>query len=82
MHICWDQWTSSGCVEVRFCHWKSTARKGQRGKLHMLPLEQVLQYAQDDVRLVLQIYERQRASSTPAFTHAGVSPVPTHVLRQ
>jgi DNA polymerase I-like protein with 3'-5' exonuclease and polymerase domains len=35
--------------------------KAQRGKLHMLPLSLALQYAQDDARLALQIYHRQRA---------------------
>lgn len=34
--------------------------KGQRGKLHTLPLALTLQYAQDDARLALQIYEKQR----------------------
>jgi DNA polymerase I-like protein with 3'-5' exonuclease and polymerase domains len=33
--------------------------KGQRGKLHTLPLELTLQYAQDDARLALQIYQKQ-----------------------
>lgn len=35
--------------------------KGQRTKLHLLPLETTLEYAQDDARLSLDIYERQRA---------------------
>jgi DNA polymerase I-like protein with 3'-5' exonuclease and polymerase domains len=35
--------------------------KGQRSKLHTLPLELTLQYVQDDARLTLQIYEKQRA---------------------
>ncbi len=34
--------------------------KGQRGKLHTLPLEVTLEYAQDDARLTLQIYLKQR----------------------
>src|SRR5258706_12473541 len=36
------------------------AMKGQRGKLHTLPLTLTVQYAQDDARLALQIYEKQR----------------------
>ncbi|MBX3083316.1 MAG: hypothetical protein KF716_16915 [Anaerolineae bacterium] len=36
------------------------AMKGQRSKLHLLPLELTLEYAQDDARLSLQIYEKQR----------------------
>lgn len=36
------------------------ALKALRGKLHTLPLEQTLQYAQDDARLALQIYQKQR----------------------
>ncbi len=35
--------------------------KSQRSKLHTLPLELTLQYVQDDARLTLQIYEKQRA---------------------
>lgn len=35
--------------------------KGQRSKLHLLPLEQTVQYAQDDARLAYLIYEKQRA---------------------
>jgi DNA polymerase I-like protein with 3'-5' exonuclease and polymerase domains len=34
--------------------------KGQRGKLHVLPLEVTLEYAQDDARLSLEIYQKQR----------------------
>jgi DNA polymerase I-like protein with 3'-5' exonuclease and polymerase domains len=34
--------------------------KGQRSKLHTLPLELTLQYVQDDACLTLQIYEKQR----------------------
>jgi DNA polymerase I-like protein with 3'-5' exonuclease and polymerase domains len=34
--------------------------KGQRAKLHTLPLEVTLQYAQDDARLSLEIYHKQR----------------------
>jgi DNA polymerase I-like protein with 3'-5' exonuclease and polymerase domains len=34
--------------------------KGQRSKLHNLPLEQKVEYAQDDARLTLQIYYKQR----------------------
>ncbi|MBI5928037.1 MAG: hypothetical protein HY862_01905 [Chloroflexi bacterium] len=34
--------------------------KGQRGKLHTLPLELTLAYAQADARLALEIYQRQR----------------------
>lgn len=36
------------------------AMKGQRGKLHTLPLELTVAYAQDDARLALQIYQKQR----------------------
>jgi DNA polymerase I-like protein with 3'-5' exonuclease and polymerase domains len=36
------------------------ALKAQRGKLHTLPLEQTLRYAQDDAALALQIYDKQR----------------------
>ncbi len=35
--------------------------KRQRGRLHTLPLELTLAYAQNDARLALQIYQRQRA---------------------
>jgi DNA polymerase I-like protein with 3'-5' exonuclease and polymerase domains len=35
--------------------------KAQRSKLHTLPLSLALQYAQDDARLALKIYHRQRA---------------------
>ena len=34
--------------------------KGQRSKLHLMPLEQKVQYAQDDARLSLEIYQKQR----------------------
>jgi DNA polymerase I-like protein with 3'-5' exonuclease and polymerase domains len=34
--------------------------KGQRGKLHTLPLSLTLQYAQDDARLALEIYQKQQ----------------------
>ncbi len=37
------------------------AMKGQRSKLHALPLADTLRYAQDDARLALQIYLKQRA---------------------
>ena len=40
---------------------RQQAMKGQRGKLHLLPLDLTLQYAQDDAWLTLQIYQRQRA---------------------
>mgnify|MGYP001438288342 CR=1 FL=1 len=40
---------------------RQVALKGQRGKLHLLPLEQTLEYAQDDARLSLDIYEKQIA---------------------
>lgn len=36
------------------------AMKGERGKLHRLPLELTLQYAQDDAKLALDIYHKQR----------------------
>src|SRR5260221_3086439 len=35
------------------------AMKGQRGKLHTLPLSLTMAYAQDDARLALQIYQKQ-----------------------
>lgn len=35
--------------------------KSQRGKLHTLPMETAMEYAQDDARLTLQIYQKQRA---------------------
>lgn len=34
--------------------------KSQRGKLHTLPMEVTMEYAQDDARLALQIYQKQR----------------------
>lgn len=36
------------------------ALKSARGKLHTLPLSVMMQYAQDDARLALQIYEAQQ----------------------
>jgi DNA polymerase I-like protein with 3'-5' exonuclease and polymerase domains len=39
---------------------RQQAMKSQRSKLHTLPLSLTLQYAQDDARLALQIYHRQR----------------------
>src|SRR5439155_19399558 len=42
------------------------AMKGQRSKLHTLPLAITLEYAQDDARLALQIYQKQRAISFDA----------------
>lgn len=39
---------------------RQQAMKGQRGKLHTLPLELTLEYAQDDARLAFQIYQKQR----------------------
>jgi DNA polymerase I-like protein with 3'-5' exonuclease and polymerase domains len=42
---------------------RQQAMKGQRGKLHTLPLSLTLQYVQDDARLTLQIYEKQREMS-------------------
>ncbi|MFN8562254.1 MAG: hypothetical protein U0703_11685 [Anaerolineae bacterium] len=35
------------------------AMKGERGRLHRLPLELTLQYAQDDAKLALDIYRKQ-----------------------
>jgi DNA polymerase I-like protein with 3'-5' exonuclease and polymerase domains len=35
--------------------------KGQRSKLHTLPLDLTVQYAQDDARLTLEIYQQQKA---------------------
>ncbi|MBC7810207.1 MAG: hypothetical protein H7175_03630, partial [Burkholderiales bacterium] len=40
---------------------RQQALKVQRSKLHTLPLELRLQYAEDDARLALQIYQKQRA---------------------
>jgi DNA polymerase I-like protein with 3'-5' exonuclease and polymerase domains len=40
--------------------------KRQRGRLHTLPLTLTLDYAQNDARLALQIYQRQRAISFSA----------------
>jgi DNA polymerase I-like protein with 3'-5' exonuclease and polymerase domains len=45
---------------------RQQALKGQRSKLHALPLEMTLQYAQDDARLALQIYQKQRAMPADA----------------
>ena len=39
---------------------RQQAMKGQRGKLHALPLETTLEYAQDDARLALEISQKQR----------------------
>lgn len=39
---------------------RQQAMKSQRGKLHRLPLSLTLEYAQDDARLALQIYQKQR----------------------
>ncbi len=39
---------------------RQQAMKGQRAKLHALPFSLTLQYAQDDARLALQIYHKQR----------------------
>ncbi|MEP7285655.1 MAG: DNA polymerase [Chloroflexota bacterium] len=39
---------------------RQQAMKSQRGKLHQLPLALTLEYAQDDARLALQIYQTQR----------------------
>ncbi|MEO8608270.1 MAG: DNA polymerase [Chloroflexota bacterium] len=40
---------------------RQQSMKSQRGRLHTLPLELTLEYAQDDARLALQIYQKQRA---------------------
>jgi DNA polymerase I-like protein with 3'-5' exonuclease and polymerase domains len=40
---------------------RQQSMKGQRGKLHTLPLETTLEYAQDDARLTLEIYRKQHA---------------------
>ncbi len=40
---------------------RQQAMKGQRSKLHTLPLELTLQYAEDDAKLSLEIYQKQRA---------------------
>ncbi|MBA3869797.1 MAG: hypothetical protein H0X30_11680 [Anaerolineae bacterium] len=39
---------------------RQSSMKSQRSKLHMLPLELTLQYAQDDAKLALEIYQKQR----------------------
>ncbi len=39
---------------------RQQALKSQRGKLHLLPIETALRYAQDDAILALQIYQKQR----------------------
>ncbi len=39
---------------------RQQSMKSQRGKLHTLPFEVTLQYAQDDAHLALQIYQKQR----------------------
>ncbi len=39
---------------------RQQAMKSQRGKLHTLPMELALEYAQDDARLALQICQKQR----------------------
>ncbi|MBX3061934.1 MAG: hypothetical protein KF726_03105 [Anaerolineae bacterium] len=39
--------------------------KSQRGRLHTLPLDLTVRYAQDDARLALQIYQRQRQFPDP-----------------
>jgi DNA polymerase I-like protein with 3'-5' exonuclease and polymerase domains len=39
---------------------RQSAMKSQRSKLHTLPLELTMQYAQDDARLALDIYHKQR----------------------
>jgi hypothetical protein len=38
---------------------RQQAMKGQRGKLHTLPLALTLEYVQDDARLTLEIYQKQ-----------------------
>lgn len=43
---------------------RQQAMKSQRGKLHLLPLETTIAYAQDDARLTLEIYHKQ--STTPS----------------
>ena len=40
--------------------------KGQRSKLHALPLDVTLQYAQDDARLTLEIYQKQKTLPSDA----------------
>ncbi len=39
---------------------RQQAMKSKRGKLHTLPMELTMEYAQDDARLALQIYQKQR----------------------
>jgi DNA polymerase-1 len=38
---------------------RQASMKQQRSKLHLIPLEQSVEYAQDDVRLTLEIYQKQ-----------------------
>lgn len=40
---------------------RQQSMKSQRGRLHTLPLETTVEYAQDDARLTFQIYQRQQA---------------------
>jgi DNA polymerase family A/3'-5' exonuclease len=73
---------------------RQQAMKGQRSKLHTLPLELTLQYVQDDARLTLQIYQKQREISVvgypspPAlgsesrFFHATSPPNPLSASRE
>ncbi|MBK8019968.1 MAG: hypothetical protein IPK19_00760 [Chloroflexi bacterium] len=39
---------------------QQAAMKAQRGKLHLVPLDLTVQYAQDDTRLTYAIYQRQK----------------------
>jgi DNA polymerase I-like protein with 3'-5' exonuclease and polymerase domains len=55
----------AAALEIPFPEHQQTM-KGQRSRLHTLPLPLTLEYAQDDARLALQIYEKQRAISFDA----------------
>lgn len=45
---------------------RQQAMKSQRGKLHLLPLETTIAYAQDDARLTLEIYRKQSVMTSTA----------------
>jgi DNA polymerase I-like protein with 3'-5' exonuclease and polymerase domains len=45
---------------------RQQAMKGQRSKLHTLPTEVTMEYAQDDARLTLQIFQKQHALKASA----------------
>lgn len=47
-------------LEISFPE-RQQSMKGQRSKLHTLPLALTVQYAQDDAKLAFEIYQKQRA---------------------